>query len=125
VQLRRSESRLSFQIRIFGPDGGPTSKARSAVARNLEKLGRHSEALLLREEVFAANRRHLGIEHPFTLQAEGSLALTQRAIGNVDEARRLFAHTYEIRMRTQGPDNEKTIKSKLWLDAIEREKGER
>jgi Tetratricopeptide repeat len=68
--LEKAEDLLALQIRVFGPDGGPTANAREDVAERLEKLGRFIEARPLREEVLAARRRHLGDEDPDTLSAE-------------------------------------------------------
>jgi hypothetical protein len=39
-----SEDVLAIQIRVFGPDGGPTANARRDVAANLERPGRFTEA---------------------------------------------------------------------------------
>jgi hypothetical protein len=52
--LRQREDLLATQIRVFGPDGGPTANARADVAEQLEAMGRFPEARLLRLEVLAA-----------------------------------------------------------------------
>src|ERR1022692_5351164 len=73
-KLERAEKTLSTQIRMFGPDGGPTANARARVATVLERMDRFIEAGFLRDEVLAANRHHLGTEHVRTLMAEMGLA---------------------------------------------------
>jgi len=57
-----AEEILDTHIRVFGPDGGPTSNAKAEVTKRLEALERFVEARVLREEVVAANRRHRGNE---------------------------------------------------------------
>jgi len=67
--LERTEAFLARAIRLFGPDGGPTAGAKADVASQLEKMGRLTEAQLLREAVLEANRYHFRI---WTLSGRGA-----------------------------------------------------
>jgi hypothetical protein len=118
-RLKRMESALAMQIRIFGPDGGPTARARAAVAEQLEGMGRLTEAQLLRQAVLNANRRHLGDEHPHTLIAEGWLAINLRDQGLGEAARPLFKHVYEVRRRTLGPGDQQTVQAERYLASVD------
>jgi hypothetical protein len=120
-RLKGMESVLATQIRIFGPDGGPTARARAGVAEQLERMERLTEAQLLRHEVVNANRRHLGGEHPHTLIAEMWLAINLRDQGLGQDARPLFEHVYEVRRRTLGPVDLQTVQAERYLASIEDE----
>lgn len=112
------EKSLRRQIRIYGPDGGPTAVGRAHVATKLEDLGRFDEARLLREAVVAGYRRHLGDEHVYTLSAELALGINLQRSGMTDQARRVLIHVYEERKRILGPDDEATLTASRWLAAM-------
>lgn len=116
--LEAYERYLRRQIRIYGPDGGPTAVGRANVATKLEDLGRFDEARLLREAVVAGYRRHLGGEHIYTLSAELALGINFKNSGMSEEAMHLFAHVYEERKRQLGPDDEATLTASRWLAAM-------
>jgi hypothetical protein len=119
MALERAEDHLALTIRVFGSDGGPTSGARSSVARQLEKMDRLPEAQLLRQEVFEANRHHLGYEHPDTLTAELWLAVNLRNQDLPDEAKPHLVHVCALRRQILGPDDEHTILAEKWLASLD------
>ena len=121
--LEFAERNLDRQIRIYGPDGGPTAVGRWNVATKLEALGRYEEARLLRREVIAAYGRHVGAEHPHTLSAELALGINLAKSGLCDDARTLFEHVLEHGRRVLPPDDETTKTASRWLASLDRGKG--
>jgi Tetratricopeptide repeat len=117
--LEAAEDILRRQIRIFGPDGGPAAVGRANVAKKLEDLGRLDEARLLRREVVAGYKRHLGDGHIYTLSAELALGINLKTSGMSDEARDLFTHVHEERTRVLGPDDEATLTASRWLTSMD------
>lgn len=117
--LQRAEDHLALTIRVFGPDGGPTSGARSSVARQLEKMDRLPEAQLLRQEVFDANLHHWGYDHLDTLTAELWLAVNLRNQDLADAAKPHLVHVCEVRQRVLGPDDDLTILAERWLASLD------
>jgi hypothetical protein len=114
------EEALAIAIRRSGPDSGPAARGRGEVATQLEKMGRFTEARLLREETYAAYRRNAGDDDEQTLIAETLLGLNMREAGLREEARGHFRHVYEIRLRTLGPEHELTQWTERWLASTER-----
>jgi hypothetical protein len=117
--LQRAEDHLALTIRVFGPDGGPTSGARSSVASQLEKMDRLPEAQLLRQEVFKANLHHRGYDHLDTLTAELWLAVNLRNQDLADAAKPHLVHVCEVRQRVLGPDDDLTILAERWLASLD------
>jgi hypothetical protein len=118
-KLELAENLLAQEIRLVGPDGGPTSRARADVAKQLERMGRLTEARLLRQEVLDANRHHLGDEHPYTLGAEMWLGANLRDSQLLEEARPLFAHVCHVRRHTLGPNDERTLEAESYLASLD------
>jgi eukaryotic-like serine/threonine-protein kinase len=116
--LEAAEKGLALQIRLYGPDGGPTAASRGDVARQLERMGRLTEARLLREESLAAYQRRLGVEHRYTLDAELWLGMNLKAAGLPEEARSHFVHVCEVRRRILGPDDEQTHLAERFLASL-------
>ena len=58
-------------------------------------LGRHREAMELREKTFEASQRTLGSEHPGTLLAVNNLAVSYSDLGRHREAMELKEKTLE------------------------------
>jgi hypothetical protein len=121
--LEMAEKHLHRQIRIYGPDGGPTAVGRANVAARLEALGRLDEARLLRQEVFDGYARHLGGDHPYTLSAELALAINLTKSGRPDEARIILVHVYDERKRILGPDDDATQTVSRWLATLDKGRG--
>jgi hypothetical protein len=116
--LKRAEHYLVIAIRTHGPDGMPAATARARVAWQLENMGEYAEASMLREEVLASVRRHLGNDHRFTLNAEECLAINLKACSLPGEARPLCEHIIEIRRRTLGPTSDEVLRVELLLASL-------
>jgi hypothetical protein len=107
-RLRVVENALARAIRRFGPASGPAARGRAEVAKQLEIMGRLSEARLLRQEALAAHRLNLGADDEQTLVTEALLALNMRRSGLLEEAKAHLTHVYDVRLRTLGPEHELT-----------------
>jgi hypothetical protein len=114
ARLELLETSLSDQIKIYGPDGGPTAKVRSLIAKQLEAMGRYAEARLLWVEVLTASRKHLGDDAPDTLDAETWLVRNLVISGMSDAARSGAQHLYAARLKVNGPDDKTT----LWVERL-------
>ena len=64
------------------------------LANILRDLARFQESMAVDEAVLAGQQKHLGKEHPHTLQTRGSLAGDLRALGDYEAALKLDLHTY-------------------------------
>jgi hypothetical protein len=118
ARLELLEESLGDQIRIFGPDGGPTADARARVAKQLEAMGQMAEARLLRVEVLTTYRKHMGEDHPTTLIMEAWLVNNLYLSGMTESARMGAKRLYEARLRVSGPDDENTLWVKRMLVAL-------
>ena len=118
--IGKREANLVRQIRLFGPDGGPTTNARMYLAIELGRSDRFAEARILWEQVLDASRRHRGPESPDVLATEELLAINLVKSGMANEARPLFAHVRDARERLLGSDHEDTLRPTRWLSALER-----
>lgn len=119
-RIRKCEATLARQIRLFGPDGGPTTNARMHLAIELERSDRLAEARVLWEKVLDASSRHRGPESSDVLTAEELLAINLVKSGMTDDARPLFAHVRDARERLLGSDHADTLRPTRWLSACER-----
>jgi hypothetical protein len=114
-RLKMLENALAMTIRRNGPDSGPAARGRGLVAEQLEQMGRLTEARLLREEALAAHRRNVGDDDEQTLIAEAELALNMAKSGLREEAKVLYGHVYEVRLRILGPEHELTQRTERRL----------
>jgi hypothetical protein len=114
ARLELYERSLADMIRLYGPDGGPTAKGRANVAKQLEAMGRLAEARLLWVEVLKAFRKHLGEDHPDTLDVESWLVQNLSSSGMTDATRLGARHLYAARLRVNGPDDKET----LWVERL-------
>jgi hypothetical protein len=114
ARLGLYEKSLADLIRVYGPDGGPTAKGRAKVAKQLETMGRLAEARLLWVEVLSAFRKHLGSDHPATLDVESWLVRNLSVSGMTEPARLGAGHLYAARLRVNGPDDKET----LWVERL-------
>jgi hypothetical protein len=121
VRLAGLEDALSTVIRRSGADSGPAARGRVAVADQLEGMGRYTEARLLREAAFTAHRRNLGDDDEQTVIAEASLALNLAESDLPEEAKAHFMHVHEVRLRTLGPQNDRTKWCERWIAYLDRE----
>jgi hypothetical protein len=110
ARLRWTESWLARLLRLFGPNGAPTTRARADAAKYLEAMDRFEEARPLREQVADAYRRNLGDEQPDTLISEEWFAINLSRCGMLMESRALLSHVLEVRLRTLGDADDQTIR---------------
>jgi tetratricopeptide (TPR) repeat protein len=104
-RLELAESRLARNLDKRGPRSWRTINAMEAVAKYREALGRHADALTLRQQVVEGRRGELGSEHELTLAAEARLAVTLIELKRADEAKPLLVHVHAGLTRTKGPED--------------------
>jgi hypothetical protein len=85
----------------------------SNLASSYAALGRHADALWLRERTLARMKTVLGPDHANTLRAMNSLSLSYEALGRHADALALREQTLALRKATLGPDHPDTLLS-LW-----------
>ena len=73
------------------------------LAYSYHALGRHAEALKLREETLALRKAKLGPDHPDTLTSMNNLATSYYALGRHAEALKLHEETLALRKAKLGP----------------------
>ena len=81
------------------------------LANSYDALGRHAEALKLREETLALRKAKLGPDHPDTLTSMNNLAISYDALGRHAEALKLHEETLALRKAKLGPDHPDTLTS--------------
>jgi tetratricopeptide (TPR) repeat protein len=95
----------------FGPDD-PNSLTAIGWLGHVEKsLGHLEEARSMQEKVVARYEMRGDGESIRALTAFGNLADTLEKLGEVDEAVRIYRHLLDVRSRTLGPDDSKTLDS--------------
>ncbi len=95
--------------RILGPDNPETLTSMGSLAINYFVLGRHAEALKLREETVALSKDKLGTDHQITLAEMGNLANSYSALGRHAEALKLSEEVLALRKAKLGPDHPNTL----------------
>ena len=80
---------VAVSRQVLGADHPATAKAKSNLASTYHALGRHKDAMRLREEVVAFSERVLPADHPHTATAKNNLAATYHALGRYKDAMRL------------------------------------
>ncbi len=113
--LQAARATLDWSIRHRGHDSSMTVKAKSEVAHQLERVGRHDEAVELRADVVTQLQLQMGAEHPSTLAAEGLQAFDLDRLGRHTEAQPLFEHVLVGRTDDLGADDPLTLLAMEWL----------
>jgi tetratricopeptide (TPR) repeat protein len=93
-----------------GPDHPDTLAVANNLANGYEALGRHDDALKLREETLALRRAGLGPDHPDTLASETNLAVSYERLGRPDDALRLREETLRRTRARLGNDHPDTFR---------------
>jgi tetratricopeptide (TPR) repeat protein len=83
----------------------------SNLANSYDALGRHADALTLREETLARRKARLGPNHPDTLTSMNNLALSYHALGRHAEALALCEKTLTLQKAKLGRDHPDTLTS--------------
>jgi tetratricopeptide (TPR) repeat protein len=83
------------------------------LAETYQALGRHAEALKLREQTLALRQARLGPDHPDTLVSMNDLADSYDTLGRQAEALKLREQALALRQAKLGPDHPDTLRSRL------------
>ena len=75
------------------------------LAATYSALGRHEDALRVKERVAAAGLRVLGEDHPDYLTSLNNLASTYSALGRHEDALRVMERVAAARLRVLGEDH--------------------
>lgn len=81
------------------------------LAKSYTALGRHAEALSLREKTLRLRQEKLGLDHPETLKSMNELANSYATLGRHEEALRLREETLRLRTAQLGPNHPETLSS--------------
>jgi hypothetical protein len=81
----------------------------SALGDSYEALGRHADALKIRQENLALRKAKLGPDHPETLFSMNNLAESYAALGRDADALKLREETYPLRRAKLGADHPDTL----------------
>jgi tetratricopeptide (TPR) repeat protein len=81
----------------------------SNLANSYDALGRHADALKLREQTLALQKTRLGPEHPDTLTGMNNLAVSYDALGRHADALKLREQTLALQKARLGPDHPDTL----------------
>jgi tetratricopeptide (TPR) repeat protein len=88
--------------------------------RAVGQLGPSREHLARAVEL---RQRHLGADHPDTLDARTQLALTALAQGQFDEAEKSLRDLWAVRRETLGPNNRQTLRTMMNVALVLHERG--
>jgi hypothetical protein len=83
------------------------------LADSYAALGRHADAVKLREETLALKKAKLGPNHPDTLSSMHNLSISYAALGRHADAYNLREETLMLRKAKLGPDHPDTLKN-MW-----------
>ncbi len=108
LQFRRARDLFAAKLGADHPD---TLKSMNDLAVSYAGLGRHSEALTLREETLKVQKAKLGSDHPDTLMSMHNVAHSYYALGRHPEALALREETLKLRKATLGADHPDTLQS--------------
>ncbi|KAH8833306.1 hypothetical protein DL96DRAFT_720121 [Flagelloscypha sp. PMI_526] len=93
----------------LGAEHPDTLTSMHNLAQTYSYLGRHSEALELKEQVVELTKQILGHEHPHTLSSMHILAQTYSDLGLHSLALGLQEHVFELRKRILGLEHPHTL----------------
>jgi serine/threonine protein kinase/tetratricopeptide (TPR) repeat protein len=99
----------------LGPDHPHTLRSMNNLANSYDDLGRHAEALKLKEETLALRKAKLGPDHPDTLKSMMNLATSYWALGRHAEALKLREETLALCKAKLGPEQPDTLQSMMNL----------
>jgi hypothetical protein len=93
----------------LGPDHPHTLASMRNLAISYAALGRHADALKLREETLALYKAKLGPDHPDTLMSMNNLAVSYTALGRHADALKLHEETLALMKAKLGPEHPSTL----------------
>jgi serine/threonine protein kinase len=94
-----------------GPDHPDTLRSMNDLGVSYARLGRHADALALREQTLPLMKAKLGPDDPDTLRSMHNLATSYAAVGRRADALKLREDTLAIRKAKLGPDHPDTLRS--------------
>ena len=109
--VEQNERARAIYTDRHGPDHPDTLLSMHYLAISYFVLGRHDDAIKLREEVLAARRRILPPDHPDTLATMGDLAILYYIRGRYADAIKLQEEVLAARRRVFLPDHADTLAS--------------
>jgi serine/threonine protein kinase/tetratricopeptide (TPR) repeat protein len=95
----------------LGPDHEDTLKSMNNLGIMYGDLGRHTEALTLREKTLALQKANLAVDHPDILKSMHNLANSYMDLGRLDDALKLREELLAIQKRVYGLEDEGTLLS--------------
>jgi serine/threonine protein kinase/tetratricopeptide (TPR) repeat protein len=112
LALRKAKLGLNHLAKAkLGPEQDNTLARMNNLANSYDALGRHDDALKLREEVLAIRKANLGPEHPKTLSSMYNLGLSYERFGRSLEALKLKEETLALQKATLGPAHPETLRT--------------
>eukprot|EP00435_Cladocopium_sp_Y103_P000129 s4159_g1.t1 len=97
---------LSF---VVGPQHSWMLPWKILLARSLNEVGRHQEALAMYEEVLEVRRQVLGPRHPDTLTTQHCVAFSLGEVGRHQEALAMYEEVLGVRRQVSGPRHPDTL----------------
>jgi tetratricopeptide (TPR) repeat protein len=113
--LSVQEAELSVRRRL-GDSEHNMLVAQGNLAITYRSLGRHEEALLLRQEVYSGRLKFNGEEDERTLTAANNYAISLGALERFEEAKSLMRRIVPVARRVLGESSELTLKMR-WIYA--------
>jgi tetratricopeptide (TPR) repeat protein len=107
----QAERAWTIYSKQLGTDHPDTLSSMHGLANCYDGLGRHPDALKLREETLALMKAKLGPDHPHTLSAMHNLALSLTALGRHAEALKLAQEALALTKAKLGPNHPRTLGS--------------
>jgi eukaryotic-like serine/threonine-protein kinase len=105
----QQEAARAIYARLRGPDHPDTLRSMAHLANSYASQGRLEDALKLRQQTLARQRRRLGPFHPETLASMSNLASSYTALGRHAEALKLREETLALQKAKLGPDDPETL----------------
>ena len=109
AELCEAAHKLYFDHR--GPDHPDTLVSMNNLANSYSALGRHAEALKLREDTLRLRKATLGTDDPLTLSSMHNLAVSYHDLGRPAEAFELLQETLALQKIKLGPEHHETLQS--------------
>jgi eukaryotic-like serine/threonine-protein kinase len=111
IAAEQFQAARMIYTKYLGPDHPDTLRSMHNLANSYATLGRHADALKLREETLALMKAKLGPDHPDTLKSMHNLASSYADFGRHTDALKLFEETLTLMKARLGPDHPNTLSS--------------
>jgi eukaryotic-like serine/threonine-protein kinase len=123
IAVGQFDAARSLYSRHLGPEHRDTLNTMSHLAGSYEDLGRHADALKLREETLALQKTALGPDDPDTLWSMNALANSYSTFGRHADVLKLREETLKIDKIKFGRDNPITLQNMMNLANVYRSLG--